>query len=69
MVWLKFNEVQINFFRVKTSFWNVLLLKKWKLILANQEETGVLGNHIEGNKEVEASGHIVGSKVFSNWMA
>tara|TARA_B100000700_G_scaffold211082_1_gene231981 strand:+ start:124 stop:387 length:264 start_codon:yes stop_codon:yes gene_type:complete len=34
-----------------------------------EAEPGVLGKYMEGNKEVEASGHILGSEEFSNWLA
>ena len=34
-----------------------------------EAEPGVLGKYMEGNKDVEASGHIIGSEEFSNWMA
>ena len=30
---------------------------------------GVLGNYMEGNLDVEASGHIIGSEEFSNWLS
>ena len=33
-----------------------------------EAEPGVLGKYMEGNKEVEASGHIIGSEEFSNWL-
>ena len=34
-----------------------------------EAEPGVLGKYMEGNKDVEASGHIIGSEEFTNWMA
>ena len=34
-----------------------------------EAEPGALGEYMEGNKEVEASGHILGSEEFSNWLA
>ena len=34
-----------------------------------EAEPGVLVRYMEGNKDVEASGHIIGSEEFSNWMA
>ena len=34
-----------------------------------EAESGVLGKYMEGNKDVEASGHIIGSEEFSNWIA
>ena len=34
-----------------------------------EAEPGVLGKYMEGNTDVEASGHIIGSEEFSNWMA
>tara|TARA_Y100001968_G_scaffold324055_1_gene362699 strand:+ start:786 stop:1049 length:264 start_codon:yes stop_codon:yes gene_type:complete len=33
-----------------------------------EAEPGVLGKYMEGNEEVEASGHIIGSEEFSNWL-
>ena len=32
-----------------------------------EAEPGVLAKHMEGNPNVEASGHIIGSEEFSNW--
>ncbi len=34
-----------------------------------EAEQGVLGKYMEGNLNVEASGHILGSEEFSNWLA
>ena len=34
-----------------------------------EAQPGVLGKYMEGNTDVEASGHIIGSEEFSNWMA
>ena len=34
-----------------------------------EAEPGVLGKYMEGNTDVEASGHIIGSEEFSNWVA
>ena len=34
-----------------------------------EAEPGVLGKYMEGNTDVEASGHIIGSEEFSNWMS
>ena len=34
-----------------------------------EAEPEVLGKYMEGNKEVEASGHVIGSEEFSNWLA
>tara|TARA_B100000700_G_scaffold276008_1_gene322244 strand:+ start:92 stop:355 length:264 start_codon:yes stop_codon:yes gene_type:complete len=33
-----------------------------------EAEPGVLGKYMEGNEKVEASGHILGSEEFSNWL-
>ena len=34
-----------------------------------EAEPGVLGKYMEGNTDIEASGHIIGSDEFSNWVA
>ena len=34
-----------------------------------EAEPGVLAKHMEGNPNVEASGHIIGSEEFSNWLS
>ena len=34
-----------------------------------EAEPEVLVKYMEGNKEVEASGHVIGSEEFSNWLA
>ena len=34
-----------------------------------EAEPGVLAEYMEGNLNVEASGHILGSEEFSNWLA
>ena len=34
-----------------------------------EAEPEVLSKYMEGNKEVEASGHVIGSEEFSNWLA
>ncbi len=40
------------------------------LVMAILEaEPGVLAKHMEGNPSVEASGHILGSEEFSNWLS
>ena len=33
-----------------------------------EADPGVLGKYMEGNKDVESSGHIIGSEEFSNWL-
>ena len=33
-----------------------------------EAEQGVLGKYMEGNLDVEASAHILGSEEFSNWL-
>ena len=33
-----------------------------------EAEPGVLGKYMGGNKDVEESGHIIGSEEFSNWL-
>ena len=38
-----------------------------KVIL--EAKPGVLDKYMEGNKDVEASGHIIGTEKFSNWMS
>ncbi len=34
-----------------------------------EAEPGVLAKHMEGNPNVEESGHIIGSEEFSNWLS
>ena len=34
-----------------------------------EAKKGILEKYMEGNKDVEASGHIIGSEEFSNWLA
>ena len=34
-----------------------------------EAEPGVLAKHMEGNPSVEASGHIIGTEVFTNWLS
>ena len=34
-----------------------------------EAEPGILGKYMEGNTDVEASGHIIGSEEFSDWIA
>lgn len=34
-----------------------------------EAEPGVLARHMEGNQDVAATGHIVGSEEFSNWLS
>ena len=34
-----------------------------------EAEPGVLAKHMKGNPNVQASGHIIGSEEFSNWLS
>ena len=54
---------------IKAVFRGVSESDPSKVMAILEAEPGVLGKYMEGNKEVEASGHILGSEEFSNWLA
>ena len=39
-----------------------------KVMAILDAEPGILAKYMEGNKEVEESGHVIGSEEFLNWL-
>ena len=52
---------------IKPIFRGVSETDSSKVMAILEAEPGVLGKYMEGNLDVEASGHILGSEEFSNW--
>ena len=54
---------------IKAIFRGVSETDSSSVMVILEAEPGVLVKFMEGNKEIEASGHIIGSEEFSNWIA
>ena len=54
---------------IKAIFRGVSETDSSSVMVILEAEPGALGKFMEGNKEIEASGHIIGSEEFLNWIA
>ena len=54
---------------IKAIFRGVSEIDPSTVMALLEAESGDLGKYMEGNKDVKASGHIIGSEEFSNWLS